>query len=58
MRMDEYGHFGVLPWIERRRVKPRFLTSPFELKKIERLVAERGITYKTSRGAKKHLNSL
>jgi AbrB family looped-hinge helix DNA binding protein len=39
-------------------VKPRETYSQEEWDKIERLVAERGRTYKTSRGAKKHLKSL
>jgi AbrB family looped-hinge helix DNA binding protein len=39
-------------------VKARETYTQEEWGKIERLVAERGRTYKTSRGAKKHLTSL
>ncbi len=39
-------------------VKARETYTQEEWGKIERLVAERGRTYKTSRGAKKHLKSL
>lgn len=39
-------------------VKPRETYSQEEWGKIERLVAERGRTYRTSRGAKKHVKSL
>ena len=39
-------------------IKQRDTYTQEEWAKIERLVSERGITYKTSRGAKKHLNSL
>ena len=39
-------------------VKARETYSQEEWGKIERLVAERGKTYRTSRGAKKHLKSL
>ena len=39
-------------------VKARETYTQEEWGKIERLVAERGRTYRTSRGAKKHLKSL
>ena len=39
-------------------VKARETYTQEEWGKIERLVAERGKTYRTSRGAKKHLKSL
>jgi AbrB family looped-hinge helix DNA binding protein len=39
-------------------IKQRDTYTQEEWDKIERLVAERGIPYKTSRGAKKHLDSL
>ena len=39
-------------------VKARETYTQEEWGKIERLVAERGKTYKTSRGARKHLKSL
>ena len=39
-------------------IKARETYTQEEWGKIERLVAERGSTYKTSRGAKKHLKSL
>jgi AbrB family looped-hinge helix DNA binding protein len=39
-------------------VKPRETYTQEEWGKIERLVAERGKTYRTSRGARKHLRSL
>ena len=39
-------------------VKAREIYTQEEWGKIERLVAERGSKYKTSRGAKKHLKSL
>jgi len=39
-------------------VKARDTYTQEEWGKIERLVAERGKTYKTSRGARKHLKSL
>jgi AbrB family looped-hinge helix DNA binding protein len=39
-------------------IKPRETYTQQEWDKIERLVAERGKTYRTSRGARKHLRSL
>lgn len=39
-------------------IKPRETYTKDEWDKIERLVAERGRTYRTSRGAKNHLKSL
>lgn len=39
-------------------VKPRETYTQEEWGKIERLVAERGKTYRTSKGARKHLRSL
>jgi len=52
-KLTEKGVFFMPCEIRRRETY-----TPEEWAKIQRLVAERGKTYKTARGAKKHLDSL